>query len=145
MPPFYHAEEAGITSSLELTLGELRRCFRGLKEDKDMYLTLKNALDADPEATVVFVKGFDTLCRMFCDPSKCQHHQEIIDTDQTVADALGLEFDKHYRIADVINALEKERRENPRRYFAITRFSAREEDTDKWRHSVRKLCLRAIE
>lgn len=107
-----------------------------------MYLTLQNALDADPEATVVFVKGFDSLCRMFCDRSKCTHHQEIIDTDQAVADALGLEFDKPYRIADVINALINEKDKNPRTYFAISRGH---ENIPEWRNSVRRLCLRTIE
>jgi hypothetical protein len=132
--------EIGEGKAKEGTLDETQ--LRGLKEEQTMYETLSNALNSDPDATVIFVKGFDSLCRRFCDPSKCTHHQEIIDTDQAVADALGLEFDKPYRIADVLTALQYEKEQNPRTFFAISRGHER---LPEWRDSVRKLCLKAIE
>jgi len=114
---------------------------RNLEEERTMYGTLTRALDSDPDATVVFVRGFDSLCRRFCDTSACKQYQAIMETDRVVAEELGLEFDRPYRVVDVLNALQYEKDENPRTYFAIARGHER---LSEWRSSVRKLSLRAI-
>lgn len=126
------AEEGGLDEE----------ALRNLNEERTMYQTLADALEDNPNAEVVFVRDFDTLCRRFCDIAKCEHHEEIIELDNAVATELGVEFDRPYRIIDLLEAIQREKVGNPRAYFAISRGS---EKIPEWRDSVRRLSLRIIE
>ena len=121
----------------------IRYVLWGKPSDKEMYDHLQSALDANPDATVTFVADFDVVCKG-CSGSQAGCSiliEELTKLDQEVASRLGLKLNTPYRIRDVISALENEKSEKPREWFAM---SHGDEQLQEWRDEVKELALKAI-
>lgn len=79
---------------------------------REMYELLLRTADENPDAELVFVRGEDLHCTNCIKegnaPQSCPVTKARIDLDEEVAREHGWEFDKPYKIKDILAELDRE-------------------------------------
>lgn len=142
--------------------GAIRFAVWGKNEGhKEMLKLIQDAYNKNPEAEMIFVKGYDDFCEKCCiqkgqipecvfehgtiDEFESSKEQPVTEKfssvkigqemDETVAREHGWEFDKPYKVKNILEQIEREAPKRNR--FYVTARIARE-DFEKWLEDVRK-------
>ncbi|MBA4336933.1 hypothetical protein C0416_04155 [bacterium] len=113
----------------------------GRNESHEIMLDLlQNALNEDPEAELIFVKNYDTFCKNHCleegkTPECIEYYGSesfTTEMDEDVAREHGWEFDKPYKIKDVLDELKEEASQ---RVFYVCKLT--HDEYEEWLKGVR--------
>jgi hypothetical protein len=103
---------------------------------KEMFDQLQHAINEDPNAELVFVRGFDFFCEKSCikkgeePPCAVEYGSASVvnGMDEEVAREHGWEFDKPYKVKDILEELRAEGSE--RKIFYICKLTR--EQYENW-------------
>jgi hypothetical protein len=109
---------------------------------KIMHEILQKAVDEDADAEMVFVRGFDVFCKRECikngeaPPCDVAYGSSAVvsEMDEEVAREHGWEFDRPYKIRDILKELLDEAPD--REIFYIHKLT--HEDYERWLKNIRR-------
>lgn len=109
---------------------------------KEMLDLLRRALVDNPDAELVFTRGYDAYCKAGClkegqiPPCVKEYGSESVTSimDEEVAREHGWEFDKPYKISDILRELEDEA--SNRQIFYVTKLT--QDQHSQWLADVRE-------
>ena len=117
----------------------------GKETTREMYELLTTALEGNPDAEVVFVRGVDPICASCIlegsGSERCATSADIVNMDEEVAREHGWEFDKPYKVQTLLDELRAEAPDRDAFYFCkLTR-----SEYEKWLADIRKNKKRATD
>lgn len=112
------------------------------EHNKEVFGMLQKALDDSPNAELVFVRDYDAFCEQGCvkegKPPPCVEtygsESVVTEIDEAVAREHGWEFDKPYKIHDILEELKNEA--PGRKVFHICKLT--HEEHEDWLEDVRR-------
>lgn len=118
----------------------------GKETHKEMYELLTNALEENPDAEVTFVRGVDPICASCIlggsGSEHCATSADIVNMDEEVAREHGWEFDKPYKLKDILDELRTEAADRGVDFYfcKLTR-----QEYERWLADIRKSKKRATD
>ena len=117
----------------------------GKENHREMYELFTTALEENTDAEVIFIRGVDHICASCIlegsGSERCATSADIVNIDVEVAREHGWEFDKPYKVKDILDELRAEAPD--REIFYICKLTR--EEHERWLSNIRESKKRATD